>query len=308
MKREIILKLINENKSISEIASILGISNNELYRELLELRKKGYHVIGKYYIDGSIFYNFKNRISENSFHLHTQEIETIDLMVISDLHLGSFYETPRLLDKVYDYCINNDIHVILNIGDFVEGDVSINNMKIEPLKQLDHALRVHPSDNSIYNLLLLGNHDYSLLANYNIDLMRGIKERRYDIVPLGYGEEIINIKHDFIVLLHPLKSYEMKTKNYKNALIIRGHGHESKIYQDRNNLILYTPSLSKLNFNNSSNPGAIKLTLFMKNGLIENILVTDLVFINNKINIVKNSIFNVSDNKKIDNEKKLKKV
>ena len=304
MKYDVLLKLINENKSINEITNILGISSNELYKYLLSLRKKGHRIVGNYYNNGDIYYELKKRIADNEFFLNTDVSEKeIDLMVISDLHLGSFYETPKLLDRIYNFCINENIHVILNIGDFVEGCVNNTNVKIPPLKQINHALRVHPFDSSIYNLLLLGNHDYSLLTNYGIDIETSIKESRYDIIPLGYGEEIINIKNDFIVLLHPLKSSEMKTRNYKNTLIIRGHGHESKVCQDKNNLIMYTPSLSKLNFNKSTNPGAIKLKLLFKNGFIKNVLITDLIFFNSKLLIAKESNFYINEN-----DKKLEKV
>ena len=154
---------------------------------------------------------------------------------------------------------------------------------MEPQKQLDHALRVHPLAPDIINFLLLGNHDYNLLTDYGIDLMSLIKERREDIVPIGYGEGKVLIKSDCIVMQHPLVTKSMAPSVYNKTLIIRGHGHAARINHDSSNLTIYAPSLSNLNLYKSSFPGAIILKIRLKRGIIEMVYLEELTFINNKM-------------------------
>ena len=196
MNEEIILNLINEGKSVEEIGSILNISRNTLYHYLIKLKNKGYSFLSKYYINGNIDYQLIKTLNyDNEYNLITdKESNEIKLMVISDLHLGSLYEDRRLIESIYNYCINNDIHVILNIGDFVEGDVNSSNIKVLPNKQIEHALKYHPYSEEIFNFLILGNHDYSLLSKYGINILDVIKNKRWDIIPIGFGEGKINIK------------------------------------------------------------------------------------------------------------------
>ena len=150
-------------------------------------------------------------------------------------------------------------------------------------RSIPHALRVYPMTSDIINFLLLGNHDYSLLTKHNIDLMNLIKERREDIVPIGYGEGKVLIKSDCIILQHPLLVKAMPSNVYNKAIIIRGHGHAARINHDSSNLIIHAPSLSNLNLYKSSFPGAVILKIKMKRGIIESVCLDELTFINNKL-------------------------
>ena len=284
-----IYKLIKRGISLKELSEKLNLSYREITKYLYILEKKGYTVNRKYYYNGDILYSILSNLEYDSFNemdlISSPSDTELEFMVISDLHLGSTYETPQLINLIYDYCIKKGIHYLLNLGDLVDGVVNVNNNRIPWYKQINHALRVYPLDKEITSFLLLGNHDYSLLQNFGQNIMQIIKERREDIVPIGYGEGIINVKNDIIVLQHPLLSKDFQKGIYNKAVILRGHGHESKIYTDNSNLIVYAPSLSKLNFNRSSFPGAVYIKLIMRNGKIENVEVEELVIINKKIYI-----------------------
>lgn len=281
-KEEIILSLIQKNKTLEEIISFSGLSISEIKKVLNRLSNKGHSISRKYFYDGEIQYGIDN--INNDYPIITSSISNeLEFMVISDLHLGSIYENQRLLNTIYDYCAKNNIHIIINCGDLVEGDVNKLNIKIPPIKQLSHALRVYPISQDIINYLLLGNHDYSLLTKYQINLMDLIKERREDFIPIGYGEGKIFIKSDYIVIQHPLIEKSKPLGIYNKAVIIKGHGHAAKINYDSSNLIIYCPSLSKLNLYKSSFPGAIDLKIKMKRGIIEQVYIEELSFINSKM-------------------------
>ena len=283
----LVLNLVKQNKTLEEIVDCTNLPLKDIYKILKRIREKGYLISKKYYYDGEIKYNLQNNLEkESDIILYTSHKDNeFEFMVISDLHFGSFYETSKLLNIIYDYCTNKNINIILNAGDFVDGDVNKQNIKIEPIKQITHALKCYPISKNIISYLLLGNHDYSLINNYGMDISKVISDNREDIVPIGYGEGIIKIKNDLIIMQHPLLYEKSNNGIYSKSLIIRGHGHKPKINFDTSNLVIYAPSLSKLNFNNCNYPGAIDLKIKMRCGIVETVYIEQLAFINNKINV-----------------------
>lgn len=282
---ELVLNLIKEDKTLEEIINVSGLSIKDVYRILNNIKKMGYCLSKKYYYDGETEYKLMNNIGreEENILITSPKDNELEFMVISDLHFGSLYETPKLLNMIYDYCTKKNIHIILNCGDFIEGDINSLNIAIPPFKQINHALKIHPLSKDILNYLLLGNHDYSLLTNYGINIMETIKMRREDIIPIGFKEGIIKIKNDQIILQHPILHLKSSGINYAKALIIRGHGHATKVTIDTSNIIIYAPSLSKLNFNKCDFPGAIDLRIKMRKGIIEYVYIEELAIISNKI-------------------------
>ena len=283
---ETIINYISNGATISEISNSLHLSYGEIYKILAILKNNGYEILKKYYSNGNIMYYFADRL----FNDYTPKIITspyednIGIMVYSDLHFGSFSETPKLLNKIYDYSEANGIHIHFNVGDLVEGVVNPLNIKLPWHKQIEHALKVYPHSDDILVFTLLGNHDYSLLENFGLDISEVIRNQRGDIIPIGYGNSKIFIKNDYIVLQHPLLNKDVNIQeNYSYATIIRGHGHEMKTVIDNSNVMIYTPSLSNLNFNKSHFPGAIYMKLKMRFGLIEYVEFEELAFINNKL-------------------------
>ena len=313
---EVILNLIKSNKTLDEIESITGLSLNDICKSLKKIKEKGYLITKKYYYDGEIEYGI-NRFIENpsdNVLLTSKNENEFKFMIISDLHFGSLYETQKLLNLIYDYCTNNNIHIILNAGDFIDGEVNIANTKILPIKQIYHSLKVHPISSNIINFLILGNHDYSMLINHGIDISKVIMDKREDIIPIGFGEGILKIKNDQIVMQHPLLYKTSNNGNHSKTIIIRGHGHAPKINLDTSNLLIYAPSLSKLNFNKSHFPGAVYLNIKMRCGLIENAYIEELTIINNKIYVTNELNLYVGHNKtfkinsEINNEEEYPKI
>ncbi len=284
-KEEIVLQLIRENKTYNDLIKDSGLTIKELYKVLNNIKSKGYLIEKKYYYDGEIKYSINNNLDVpiDNILLTSKSDNDLEFMIISDLHFGSLYETPKLINSIYEYCTNKNIHIILNGGDFIDGEVNLVNTKLSPIKQIDHALKVYPTSPEIINYLVLGNHDYSMLVNYGMDISSVIKERREDMVPLGYGEGIVKVKNDQIVLQHPLLYKASNNGSYSKTIIIRGHGHEPKIILDTSNLVIYAPSLSNLNFNKCHFPGAIHLKVKMRCGLIEYVYIEELLVFNNKL-------------------------
>lgn len=284
-----ILDLIDKKYTINEILSELNISREQLTKAFRKMKILGMNFKKKYYSNGEIIYipNKEIYIPPKTSYVNIITEPRSDIfraLFISDLHLGSEFEHIDAIHKAYDYCIVNNIHIIVIVGDFLDG---INKGRAEsklhsnPLEQMEYASKIYPFDNTILNFLILGNHDIDSLISFGIDFAENLSSFRHDIVPIGYGHGYINIKNDRILLAHPLcigMSYEHNlTSNY---LLVKGHQHAAKsIIGANGNCSLAVPSLSNLFLTeNEFLPGAIDLTIKFKGGYFDTIYYEHLLF------------------------------
>lgn len=306
-----LLNLIKEGKTTNEIAEALNLSNKQLYNLITTIRNKGFDFERKYYYNGEIIYKPRNSfiypaINEKTL-ITTPNDQDITMMVISDLHIGCEEERLDLLNKVYDYCVQEGIHIIINCGDLIDGTFGQNNKKYDNIiEQIDYLLKVYPFDKSILNYTLLGNHDLSALQNVGLDISIILQSYRHDIIPLGYGTGKINIKNDNIIVKHQLFNGKPQIDDFKQKLILKGHSHQMRVLTSNNNCIIYIPSLSNVNVSTENIlPTATKLTLNFTNGIfktgtIKQLLISDKIYSLNEFSFQINKTENQSN--KIEHE------
>lgn len=288
-----ILDLIDKKYTINEMIKELNVSRESLYKAFRELKQFGMNFNKKYYSSGDIIY-FPNKeiyIPPKNNHVNIITNPGSDVfrtLLISDLHIGSELECAEAWHKIYNYCIVNNIHIVIIVGDFIDG-IKIGRLESKlhshPLEQMEYAIKNYPFDESILNFLILGNHDIDSLISFGIDFADYLRNFRHDIVPIGYGNGLINIKNDRMIVAHPLcigvGSEHDLTSNY---LLIKGHQHVAKnIIGANGNCSLYVPSLSNLFLTeNEFLPGAIDLTIKFKGGFFDTIYYEHLL-LGNKI-------------------------
>lgn len=243
----LVLSLLNEGHNVNEIQDMLKINNREFSVILKAIKDAGYNFYKTISSDGTITIKLNKNLNFNEH--KTIRINVKDRVLraifISDLHIGSIYERPELLKKVYQYAKEHNIHIIFNCGDLIENVYPDNprpliNKTAE--SQLRKVVRIHPFDHSIICINLYGNHDYRSVLDEGLDVGRYIEERRYDLISLGYGECIIRLKDDAISIIHDLKKTSKNVVPNNVTAIYRGHSHKSKT---RDNKIIYVPSLSE---------------------------------------------------------------
>lgn len=284
-----ILELIDKKYSVNEIVSDLGLSKEQLCKCFRKLKQVGINFNRSYYECGEIVCSLKKEIyippKAECVNLITNPgSDTIRMLLTSDLHLGSEFSNLEAINKAYEYCTLHNIHIIVIAGDFIEGiNIGRTNTKIHtnPLEQIEYANKNYPYDPNIINFLTLGNHDIDPLISYGIDLAENIRSFRHDIVPVGYGRGIINIKNDRIIVAHPLgigvsNEHDLSS----NYLLVKGHTHASKsIISSNGNCSLTVPSLSNVFLSeNEFLPGAIDLTIKFKHGFFDTIYYEHLLF------------------------------
>lgn len=270
-----ILDMINKGASVNEITSSIGLSNRQLFYRLSLLKIKGYDFKMKYYYNGDIVYKLKKNLDsvDNAKYILTSPNDTeFKALFVSDFHMGSKRERLDLIDKIYDYCVKEGINIIINAGDLITGLFGRDEKEILTNdKQIDHALKMYPFDKSILTFICLGNHDYDSLSRNGQNLANAILNKRHDIIPIGYGKGVINVKNDQIIVKHSGVPVATDFTPYENKLILTGGLHKYKtVIGGDNSCNIYLPTLSDLKFTSDEIlPGVIKATLKYTNGYFD---------------------------------------
>lgn len=302
-----LLSSIEEGLTLNEISSKLNLSHKQIYYILRSLKLLGMKFDKKYYYDGEVIYipkkDFSYSSKKNNANIITSpSCDSFKTMVISDLHIGNELENMDAWYKIYDYCIVNNIHIIIIAGDFLDG-IKIGREEVKkhkyPLEQIEYALKHYPFDKNILNFTVLGNHDIDSLSSFGIDFATYLRNFRHDIVPLGYGYGRINVKNDKIFITHPLciginNNLDL-TSNY---LLIKGHHHCNKsIIGSNGNGSLTVPSLSNLFVSDEEFlPGAMVITTKFKNGFFDTVYIENLL-INDKVRVVSSLQYTITPSK-----------
>ena len=272
-----IMELIKQNYSTNEILDIINISREELYKRIMNIRNNGFGVYRNCSVNGDIIYGNVNTIStsnrsKNNLKLEIpEETRSFKAVLISDLHLGGNHERLDLLNNVYDYCAGNNINIILNCGDLIDGLYHDLNPTLKDAEKLINKLiNDYPFDKNILNLICLGNHDLYFLDKFGINLKNLLLNHRHDLYPIGFGNAKIIMKNDAIYMKHKLSNnYAERQISKANPVIFEGHKHfsEPKIYLVEDENRFCAPTLSNSFIYNSGYPGFYEIEFkFNKTG------------------------------------------
>lgn len=243
-----ILDLLRQHISIREIGCLLNLTEKQVYTRIKQIINCGYNLKPEYLCNSDIYYIIDrkyNNHNNNSVKINMLKDNIFRCIIISDTHIGNIGYDMELFKKVYEYAAKNDIHVIFNCGDVIDGIHSSNPRILKDLEsQVSTLINKHPYDKNINEFIVLGNHDLHSLFFDGIDIVKIISKYRYDLIPIGYGKGIVNLKKDSILLEHELSVDKNPDIKSDSKLIISGHGHMMKTKIFKNCMVLCAPSLS----------------------------------------------------------------
>jgi len=286
-----LLQLILNGASTKEILQTLNITPKQLKIRRETLKREGYGFEYQVSDNGLITYSPLNEIyheATNSLQMNlTKNKREFTFLTLSDLHIGNKLDNIENLYLLYEYAKKEGINIIINCGDLIDGCCT-NESETTIRKQIETVISKHPFDEDILNIILFGNHDYTPLERYNINISNIITSERIDFISLGFGTGLINILNGQIVILHPVKRSTCSSHcSFPNRwatgkLILKGHGHHNSIKTHDNTCTLKVPTASDVIYSqNPSLPGAMKITIhFDEEGLLNTIMAENLVIAN----------------------------
>lgn len=171
----------------------------------------------------------------------------------ADNHMGSHFERLDVLNLIYDICEGENIPVVLNAGNWIDGEASFNKNEIHTkgmTKQIDYAVQHYPYREGIETWFVSGDdHEgwYNQREGVNIGeyfQMKREKAGYHDMKHLGYVEADIEINEGgfdnqaWIRVMHagggsayatsyaPQKIVESLQGGEKPAVLFIGHYHK----------------------------------------------------------------------------------
>ena len=269
-----ILELIKQNKNMKEIAREINLTEKQLYVRIKQIINYGYQLESTYNYNSDIYYNISTgeKLENKSFSISMPRKEKkFKCLVISDLHIGNVASDLDLLKILYEYASKNGINYILNCGDLIEGDYTTDKKSISDLEnQLEFLIKKYPYDKNINNVVILGNHDHHSLKYNSLDMTTLLKNYRYDIIPIGYGQGSVNLRNDSLVMFHRLNEGTSPISLNGEKIVLSGHGHMMKT-KVRDQLWLCIPSLSYVSVDKTKDtlPGFVELSIDFDKGKFE---------------------------------------
>ncbi len=294
---KIIVDMLNGNQSnvnMKGLASNLGMSEKQLFVRLKQIINYGYKLEPSYCYNSDIYYKIvKEEIcNNNSVRIKISSSEKVfRCIVISDIHIGHVNSNVNLLKRVYEYAAKENIHIILNCGDLIEGVHTTAKTNIKDIyEQLEILIKKYPYDRNINNFVVFGNHDYHSLYYDNLDISKTIANARYDIVPIGFGKGIVNLKNDKLLLEHTLSVSPDPELGDDTKISLVGHGHMMKT-KTYDKLYICIPSLSLVSPDVTIDiiPGFVDLEINFEGGIFE--------FVKAKHMIIGDKIYQASESR-----------
>lgn len=288
-KNKQIIEMVEKEYSLNEISSKVGLSNKQVHSRIISLNRIGMNFERQFFYNGDVTYklvkDIKSRIDTNEIDLYTShEDVAIRIVVVSDLHFGNEKARLDALNEIYNYCINNKIHIILNAGDLIDGSYGTTKRNYEDIgNQIEFMFKKHPFDKNILNFILLGNHDITTLKSLGIDLKDFLNNRRPDLISMGYGRGVVNIKNEQLILRHNIPGFKPGVSD-QNKIVLIGHNHQVPKFNNSGlDINYFVGSLSDFNGNNKLPPTAVDIQMTFYNGYMKDINFKQLYYVDKKM-------------------------
>ena len=118
-----LLELIKKEKNISDVSSVLELSEYEIIGILRDLMKKGKNIIVKQFDDGFHLLNKGDAVEEegSTYSFETDDSNEFKFVAISDTRLGSKSQQLSILNDIYRKAQEQGIHNVILCGNISAG-------------------------------------------------------------------------------------------------------------------------------------------------------------------------------------------
>jgi predicted phosphodiesterase len=248
--------LIKKKKTFQDICNILELDEYHVIGIITKMKENGYLVD---YVNNNIIQLQKVPESDNQIKI-TGDKEHIRLLSLSDIHYGSKWDHPELVEYAYELAEKKECNFITNSGDIFEGDFHnkrpdhIYQVKALGMEQLDYVVEKYPKS-TIPTYFITGNHDATFIKTCGADIGKMLMQQRPDLTYLG--QDLADIKNDKVIIrLRHGSGSSSYSKSYKLQkycetlptsdmpdIILQGHFHFSGYFKNRDIYCFNDPSL-----------------------------------------------------------------
>ncbi len=235
----IVKRLFTQHLSIDEIIEELKqegykLDNDEISYHLKNL-KKHFNIEAASFIDNVPRYTIipPEIVVNRKFNIALPEnCTSYDILIVSDLHISEFNEAATEEFKMINgYCEDNNIHFILDGGDFFQGKFF---HSYKPAATFEHNYRLVeeaiskiPFSKGIYHAIMGGNHDQDFL-NFGFNPIERLTNARDDFIYLGFNHCTIafngfDTMYSQFMLHHPTGRFEdpIDLPDYSNGKFLK---------------------------------------------------------------------------------------
>lgn len=241
LQYDYVKRLIGEGIFKDDFEKNCRVAGADLHQVLCGFRQDTYRIFetefqGRTYYATKAKYMQINGISDKII----CNDDSLKILVCADTHFGSIKDNKHILFNVYNFCVINNIHHIIIVGDVVEGnDYYIPHKtddqlqySLSPENQLKYLSECIPYDSGITIHFLAANHDLFSSTGFANDVMFQFINayNRKDIAIVGYDFAELPINDSSIYLNHhALDNINRVDLSYSTNLVVSGHSHMAEI-------------------------------------------------------------------------------
>lgn len=217
-----IIEMISNRKSDNEICNELNISKKMLNYQLQLIKNSGYCLRTNYHSNGIITHSNEIDVDKGKINIKVDGNRELNVLAMSDLHVGNLQASLNLADTLFNFCKVNNIHIIFNCGDIIDGIHGSAKIIEDYNEQIKYFVKNYPHDDEILTFGIIGNHEERIVDEYNFDVAYLINKQRSDVILSNRSQEKIAVASDRIGLTH-------KKRDIGTRVTFYGHTHQHQI-------------------------------------------------------------------------------
>ena len=298
-----VLNRLRKDNTVSKICHDLRLDRETLFNIIKGFKENNLYFYPKICSNGDIVFSQKKQNSDDSINLRVDD-GSFSFVSISDTHIGSIYDAPDRLDVIKEYIDQNEIRLLVNTGDLIDGPIHENQSMEKRMNSLDDQIKEfinrYPYIDGT-NVVVLGDHDLKYKTDDGYNINKALKNERIDLKVYSSGAGVVKINSKEILLCHDASDTRIKSRITDDQILISGHSHmymnNSRFTSYGSTIKVVCPSLSNLPMYNHNMPGFLKFSLLYRSGELIKVIIDNYVFVDNKMYYVGPTTYFMNENK-----------
>jgi len=234
-------ELTKKEVSLSNLCSVLEITEYELLGLVRKLREDSINILTKKHDDDIYLLNLGEKDNENEkeFSFKTDDEHEFKFVAISDTRIGSKSQQLSILNDIYEKARELGYNNVIHCGNFTEGlypskhDYASSTFLDDSQIQVDYITKNYPKYEGIKTYFITGAKDQKHLKKNSINIGRRISSARPDLIYLGHNSCNVKIDNTVMKVFNP-KLAKTYTVSYRPQQQI-----DSFRSEDKPDILLY---------------------------------------------------------------------